>query len=126
VEKNMKIRKKAKQIMLDLPTVFFVLKDIETPILAKVIAGITIGYALSPIDLIPDFIPILGYLDDVLIVPALIILTIKFVPNEIWRRNKEKATGVWNDGKPKKWFFAIPILLIWALIVWLIVRAIWL
>ena len=54
------------------------MKKKETPIYAKVIVGITIGYALSPIDLIPDFIPILGYIDDMIILPLLIWLSIQF------------------------------------------------
>ncbi len=63
----MTLKERAKKLKQDIPTVFLSLKDKETPIFAKIFAGITVGYALSPIDLIPDFIPILGYLDDVII-----------------------------------------------------------
>lgn len=64
---DMTLKERAKKLKQDIPTVFLSLKDKETPIFAKIFAGITVGYALSPIDLIPDFIPILGYLDDVII-----------------------------------------------------------
>ena len=121
----MKLKERAKNLLQDIPAVFLVLKDKETPVIAKFVAGIAIGYALSPIDLIPDFIPVLGYLDDIIILPALIALIIRLVPAEVWERNREMARGVWNDGKPKKWYFAIPILMAWFLIVWLIVMAIW-
>lgn len=104
---------------------FIALKDRETPFFAKLLAALTVGYALSPIDLIPDFVPVLGYLDDVLLLPALVALTIRCIPKEVWQRSREKSKGLWQDGKPKKWYYALPILLIWALLIWLIVRAVW-
>lgn len=121
----MNLRERTKKLKSDVPAVFIALKDRETPMAAKIIAGITVGYALSPIDLIPDFIPVLGYLDDIIILPALVALTIKLIPNEIWDRSKEFAKGMWTDKKPKKWYYAIPIVLVWLLIIWLIVKAVW-
>lgn len=121
----MTLKERAKKLKRDIPTVFLCLKDKETPLSAKICAGITVGYALSPIDLIPDFIPLLGYLDDVIILPALAALTIKLIPEEIWERNKALSEDMWKDGKPKKWYFAIPIVLVWALILWVIIKAIW-
>lgn len=67
----MNLKERAKKLKKDIPTVFLCLKDKDTPVLAKIIAAITVGYALSPVDLIPDFIPVLGYLDDVILLPAL-------------------------------------------------------
>jgi len=61
----------------------FVLKDRRTPRLAKVLLGLAVGYALSPVDLIPDFLPGLGYLDDLVLVPALVILAQKIVPRQV-------------------------------------------
>ena len=83
-----------------------------------------IVYALSPIDLIPDFIPVLGYIDDLILLPALIVLTLKFIPEEVFERNGEKAKNLWADGKPKKWYYAMPILLIWIFIVCIILKLI--
>lgn len=80
--------------------------------------------ALSPIDLIPDFIPALGYLDDVILLPMLVALTIKFIPEEVLEKNRRRAEGMWSDGKPKKWYYAIPIVLIWVLIIVLILKVI--
>ena len=61
----MKLKEKAHQIKNDIPAVFLALKDKETPLVAKIFASITVAYALSPVDLIPDFIPVLGYLDNI-------------------------------------------------------------
>ena len=102
------------------------IKDRDTPLLAKIFAGVTVAYALSPIDLIPDFVPVLGYLDDVLLLPALIALTVKLIPKNVWVRCQAESENMWKDGKPKKWYFAIPVVLIWLMIVWLIIKAIWL
>ena len=83
----MNIRERAKELKTDIPAVYIALKDKETPTIAKILAGITVGYALSPIDLIPDFIPVLGYLDDVIVLPTLVTLTIKRIPNDVWQRS---------------------------------------
>ena len=120
----MKIKEKAKQIKQEVPAVFIALKKKETPIIAKIFAALTVGYALSPIDLIPDFIPVLGYLDDVILLPLLVSLTLKFIPKDIWEQSKTESEGLWENGKPKKWYYAIPIVLIWLLIIWLIIKAI--
>lgn len=120
----MSLKEKAKQLKKDVPAVFLSLKDKETPLPAKILAALTIVYALSPVDLIPDFIPVLGYLDDIILLPLLISLTIKLIPEDVWNRNREAAEGMWKDGRPKKWYFAIPFVLIWILIIWLIVKAI--
>ena len=122
----MHIKESVQKLKADIPVVYLVLKDKETPFFAKLLAGITVVYALSPIDLIPDFIPILGYLDDVIILPFFIICTIKLIPKEIRQRNQLLAIDMWKDGKPKKWYYAIPIIVIWLFVVGLIVKIIWL
>ncbi|MEG0359647.1 MAG: hypothetical protein RR598_10310, partial [Anaerorhabdus sp.] len=65
---------------------------------------------------------VLGYLDDVIILPALIALTIKFIPKDEFELYRTEAAGIWKDGKPKKWYYAIPIILIWIMLIWLIVK----
>ncbi len=121
----MNLKERARKLKLDIPAVFIALKDNETPNIVKIFASVTIGYALSPIDLIPDFIPILGYLDDIIILPALVALTVKCIPNDVWQRSKERSADIWSDGNPKKWYCAIPIIVIWFFMIWLIVKAIW-
>lgn len=121
----MNLKENAKKLKQDIPTVFLALKDKDTPVAAKVVAAVTVAYALSPIDLIPDFIPVLGYLDDLVLLPALTALTIKLIPRQVWEQNRKCAENMWADGKPQKWYYAIPILIIWLLLLCLIIKAIW-
>ena len=118
------LQQRAKQLKTDIPAVFLALKRKDTPWYAKVVAGLTVGYALSPIDLIPDFIPVLGYLDDLIILPVLVALTVRMIPAEVMAQCRAEAEDMWKDGKPKKWYYAVPIVLVWLLVVFLIVRAV--
>ena len=119
------LKDRARKLKSDIPAIFLALKDKETPVSAKILATITVAYALSPIDLIPDFIPVLGYLDDVLILPALSALTIKLIPKEKLEQYRTESEGMWENGKPKKWYYAIPIVVFWIIIIFLVIRLIW-
>ena len=105
--------------------VYIALISKQTPWYAKAVAALAVGYALSPIDLIPDFIPILGYLDDIIILPLLIALCVKLIPKDTWDSYEEKAKAIWTNGKPIRWYYAIPIVLIWLLIIAAIVVNVW-
>lgn len=113
----MKIAEIIKVIKLKIKVVYLAYKNENTPIVAKVFAAITVGYALSPIDLIPDFIPILGYLDDLIILPLLIYISFKLIPEEIMKECEEKANEVWKDGKPKRLIYGLPIIIFWILVI---------
>lgn len=118
----MTLKERAKQLKTDIPAVFIAMKKHETPYTAKMMAGITLAYALSPIDLIPDFIPILGYLDDIIILPILVAITLRLIPEDIMKVCRQEAKGLWAEGKPKKWYYALPILMIWVIIFWVLVK----
>lgn len=120
----MNLKTRAKQLTADIPALFLALKDPETPFTAKLFAWLTVAYALSPIDLIPDFIPVLGYLDDVLLLPLLVALTVKCLPPQVLARSREQAAAMQTGTKQQKWFFAIPIVLVWLLILALILKAV--
>ena len=68
-----------------------VLKDSRTPKIARIILGLAVGYALLPFDLIPDWIPVIGHLDDLVIVPGLVILALKFIPDDVVRECRNKV-----------------------------------
>lgn len=118
-----KLTDRAQKVKTDIPAVFLALKDKRTPWYAKIIAVAVVGYALSPIDLIPDFIPFLGYLDDLIILPALIALCVKCIPADVFADCRSRAERVWSQGKPEKWYYAVPFVLIWIVVIALIVLA---
>lgn len=120
----MDLKSRAKNLKRDIPAVYLALRNKNTPVIARIFAAITVCYALSPIDLIPDFIPILGYLDDVILLPALIALTVRFIPKNVLEQCKEQAEGMWENGKPKKWYYAVPIVIVWLLVILLLFKLI--
>ncbi|WP_411830695.1 YkvA family protein [Paenibacillus lautus] len=98
---------------------YYAYKDNRTPWYAKIFAICVVAYAFSPIDLIPDFIPILGYLDDVILVPLGIAITLKMIPNAVVQEHELQAEERMKRGKPKNWFAASIIIVIWlAALLW--------
>ena len=122
----MGLKERAARLKTDIPALFLCLRRRETPWYAKLLAGITVAYALSPIDIIPDFIPVAGYLDDLILLPALAALTIKLIPREIFEECRAQSEGMWSNGKPKKWYYALPIIIFWLIIIFLIIKAVFL
>ena len=120
----MSLKERANKLKKNVPAVFLALKDKDTPVIAKMLAAIAVAYALSPVDLIPDFIPVLGYIDDVILLPTLVAITVKLIPKDVWVRCQAESVNMWENGKPKKWYFAIPIVMLWLLVIWLMVKAI--
>jgi uncharacterized membrane protein YkvA (DUF1232 family) len=122
----MSLKERANQLKTDVPAVFIAMGKRETPPLAKILAAVVVAYALSPVDLIPDFIPVLGMMDDVILLPMLIALIVKLIPPQVFAECRADAEGIWRGGKPKKWYYALPIVIIWCLLIFLIVRTVWL
>lgn len=110
---------RTKQLKTDIPAVFLAMRKTETPLAAKILSVVIVAYALSPFDIIPDFIPVLGLLDDVILLPLLIALVAKLIPADLMERCRIEAEGIWSDKKPQKWYFAIPVVLIWLGFLWL-------
>lgn len=106
----------AKKLKLEIYALYLVQKDPRVPWYAKLLAACVVGYALSPIDLIPDPIPILGYLDDLILIPIGVALVIKMIPPEVLAECREKAWAHANQKKPKNWFVAAIIIGIWVLL----------
>lgn len=108
---------KAKNIKRDLRVIYLAYKKPEVPWYAKLLGALVVGYALSPIDLIPDFIPVLGYLDDVILIPLGITLVIKLIPAEVLAECRMEAEEVFKNGKPRNWAAGTVIILIWVAVV---------
>jgi len=110
-----RIRRHAKQFKAQLLTLWFCCSDPATPWPAKILAGVVVAYAFSPIDLIPDFIPVLGYLDDLILVPIGIWLVLKIIPIPVRVSSRLKAER-WiaeNRRKPRSYLAAVLIVALW-------------
>lgn len=113
-------KSRAKQLKMDIPAIFIAMHKKETPWVAKAMAVLIVGYALSPIDIIPDFIPVLGLLDELILLPIMVAILIKMIPEEMMARYRIEAEGLWADKKPQKWYLAIPVVIIWFGVLWLL------
>ncbi|MGH7874971.1 MAG: YkvA family protein [Candidatus Binatia bacterium] len=111
-----KWKERAKELKAESYALYFALKDPRVPWYAKLVAGCVVAYALSPIDLIPDFIPVIGYLDDLILVPIGIALTVKMIPAEVWVECREKARKRIAQSKLIRWLGAAFIVAIWILL----------
>jgi uncharacterized membrane protein YkvA (DUF1232 family) len=117
------LKVKAKSMKKQLSAVYYAYQDIRVGWLPKLLIGVAITYALSPIDLIPDFIPVLGYLDDLIIIPAVLGLAIKLIPEEVMEEAKKRAEEEPIKLK-KNWTFGIIFIAIWAIVLIIIIKAI--
>ena len=88
-----------KQLKVETYTLYLAYKDPRVPWYAKVFTACVVGYALSPIDLIPDFIPVLGYLDDLILVPLGVTLAVKMIPKPVLDQCRERARENLDQGK---------------------------
>jgi len=116
---------KAKQLRTEVVALYLASKHPRTPWYAKVLAVLIIGYALSPIDLIPDFIPVAGYLDDLIIIPAGIALLIKIIPRDILEECRAKARSDLLNNKSQNWVAGVIIVFIWLLAIYLVLSLLW-
>ncbi|MFN6933932.1 MAG: YkvA family protein [Tsuneonella sp.] len=120
----MRLRERAKALRREALTLWVAARDPRTPLAAKVLAGAVAGYAFSPIDLIPDFIPVLGLIDDLLIVPLGIWAVLKLVPAPLLAEYRDEALCLAERPVSKRTAIAIVTLWIAAitLTIWLIAR----
>jgi uncharacterized membrane protein YkvA (DUF1232 family) len=109
-------RQRARQLKTETYAIYLAYKDPRVPWYARVFAACVVAYAFSPIDLIPDFIPVLGYLDDIILVPLGIALAIKMIPSNVLTECREKAQSEMSQGKPTNWIAAGVIVAIWLLL----------
>ena len=119
-----KLKDMAKKLKSEVLALFLAYKRRDVSWYAKLIAIIVVGYALSPIDFIPDFIPVLGYLDDLILIPLGISITIKLIPEHIMADCRNQVKYLFKDGKPQNHIAALIIILIWLLIIGAIISRI--
>ena len=109
-------KEKARALKRETYAVYLACRDPRVPWYGRVLAACVVGYAFSPIDLIPDPIPILGYLDDLILIPLGIAMVLKTIPPEVMAECREKAAVAMAGGKPRNWIAAGIIVAIWILL----------
>jgi uncharacterized membrane protein YkvA (DUF1232 family) len=115
----------ASRLKLEIYALYLAYQDPRVPWYARLFAAGVAAYAFSPIDLIPDPIPILGYLDDLILVPLGIVLALKMIPPAVMVECREKAQAALNQGKPTNWVAAGVIVAIWLLLAVGVTLALW-
>ena len=119
-------KKRTAQLKTEVYALYLAYKDERTPLIARIFAAVVVAYAFSPIDLIPDFIPVLGYLDDLVLVPLGILIAVKLIPSQVLAESRIQAAEVIAQGKPVNKVAAVVIVLMWlglaALTVFWIIR----
>lgn len=118
-----RLKRWAKNLKRQIFILYFAYKDNRVAWYAKAFAACVVAYTFSPIDLIPDFIPILGYLDDIILVPLGIILALKMISKDVIADCELKANELSKNGKPKNWIVGSLIIVLWSLIIiWITIK----
>ena len=106
-------KERARKLKSETYSLYLAYKDPRTPWYAKAFAALVVAYAFSPIDLIPDFIPVLGYLDDLILVPLGVALALKMIPAEVIEAARDEAAEHMASGKLVNWVAGAAIIVIW-------------
>lgn len=120
-----KLKQSARKLKKEIKVLSVVYRDPRTPWYARFFIAAILAYSLSPIDLIPDFIPVLGYVDDLILIPLGIFLAIKMVPGEIFTEAHQVVSARPEDTGIKGWWFAVLIVVFWIGAAFIIIKAVW-
>jgi uncharacterized membrane protein YkvA (DUF1232 family) len=107
------MKQRARKLKAETFALYLAVRDPRTPWYAKLLAAAVVAYAFSPIDLIPDFIPVLGYLDDLILLPLGITLAIKMVPRHVLAECRAQAKQTVANGKPVGRIAGIAVVALW-------------
>lgn len=110
------LKQRALVLRREVYTLYLSYRDPRVPWYAKVFAGAVVAYAFSPVDLIPDFVPVLGYLDDLVLIPLGTSLAIKMIPAEVLKEYRQRAKEMLESGEPTNWWVAAVIIALWVAI----------
>ncbi|MBI2174920.1 MAG: DUF1232 domain-containing protein [Candidatus Omnitrophica bacterium] len=109
-------KRRAGELKREIYAIYLAYRDPRVPWYAKLLAACVVAYAFSPIDLIPDFIPILGYLDDLLLLPIGIYFVLKMIPDDVMAECRQKARALSNQKRPTNYLAAAVIVALWILL----------
>jgi len=120
-----RLKRWAGALRAELLALWFCRSHPDTPLVAKIVAALVVAYALSPIDLIPDFIPVIGHLDDLILVPLGIYIALRLIPDHVIAASRQKAE-LWIAAKKRtlwNYFAAALIVLVWVALAYWVWRA---
>ena len=109
-------KQRAKQLKIEIYAIYLAYKDPRVPWYARIFAACVVGYAFSPIDLIPDPIPVLGYLDDLILIPLGVVLALKMIPEDVMAECRERSQEIMQQKKPVNKIAAMVIIAIWIIL----------
>jgi len=119
-------KQRARELKRETYALYLAYRDPRVPWYAKAFAACVVAYALSPLDLIPDFVPVLGYLDDLILIPAGIALALKMIPPQVMAECRARAQDLLAEKRPQNWVVGGLIIALWlsllALSIWLVLR----
>ena len=118
-------KSRATRLKAETYALYLAYRDPRVPWVAKVLAAMVVGYAFSPIDLIPDFIPVLGYLDDLVLIPLGVALVLRLIPSEVMAECRVRAAAELADGRPISRAAMVVIIAIWLGLAALAAALIW-
>lgn len=118
-------QRRAKRLKMETYALYLAYRDPRVPWYAKVLAAAVVAYAFSPVDLIPDFIPVLGYLDDLVLVPLGITLALRMIPEDVLDRCRERARVDLGQEKPTNWLVGAVVVALWLLVAGLLTAFVW-
>lgn len=108
-----RMRKRAWRLKTEIYALYLAYRDLRVPWYARLFAAGVVAYAFSPLDLIPDFIPIIGLLDDLILVPLGIVLALRMIPASVMAECRQRADEKLREGRPTNWLVAGVIIAIW-------------
>ena len=119
------LRARVRALEADTFALYLAARDPRVPWPAKAVAALTVTYALSPIDLIPDFIPVIGYLDDLVLVPLGIALAVRLIPPALLAEHRAEAARRFAGGGPRSRWGVIAVVVVWVLVAAWLARVFW-
>ena len=117
------LRQRAHRLRVEAHAVWLAVRDDRTPLFAKLIGVLVAAYGLSPIDLIPDFVPVLGLLDDLILLPLGIWLFLTFIPDDVWAEHI--AAAELETERPVSWRGAIGVIAVWIIAMLIVALYVW-
>lgn len=118
-----KLRKRARGLKQEVYALYLAARDPRTPWHARALASLVAAYALSPLDLIPDFVPVLGHLDDLVIVPLGVFIALKMVPPQVMADARKRSEELLSQGKPISLAGAVLVIAFWLLVIAVVLRS---